>query len=140
MVYIDPERGIQSMHRKLMPTYEERLTWAPGDGHGLRVHKLGAFTIDGLNCWENWMPLARASLYAQGEDLHVALWPGGVHNTSDITWFIARESRSYIISASAIMRPKDFPTPHLILIKFYLTAKVFWPMVVPVLLDLTANG
>ena len=115
MVYIDPKKGIQSVHRKLMPTYEERLTWAPGDGHGLRVHKLGAFTIGGLNCWENWMPLARASLYAQGEDLHVALWPGGIHNTSDITRFMARESRSYIISASAIMRPKDFPqtTPHL---------------------------
>ena len=115
MVYIDPEKGIQSVHRKLMPTYEERLTWSPGDGYGLKVHKLGPFTVGGLNCWENWMPLARASLYAQGEDLHVAIWPGGIHNTSDITRFIAKEARSYIISASALMRPEDFPqtTPHL---------------------------
>lgn len=61
------------------------------------------------------MPLPRAALYGQGEDLHVAIWPGGVHNTSDITRFIAREARSYVISASGLMRRSDFPegTPHL---------------------------
>ncbi|WP_394821725.1 carbon-nitrogen hydrolase family protein [Pendulispora albinea] len=113
-VYIDPQGEIRSVHRKLMPTYEERLTWSPGDGHGLRVHRLGAFTVGGLNCWENWMPLARAALYGQGEDLHVALWPGGVHNTKDITRFAALEGRSYVISVSGLMRKKDFPreTPH----------------------------
>lgn len=115
MVYIDQEGDIGSVHRKLMPTYEERLTWSPGDGHGLRVHSLGAFTVGGLNCWENWMPLPRAALYAQGEDLHVAIWPGGDHNTHDITRFIAKESRSYVMSASGFMQKEDFPsdTPHL---------------------------
>jgi nitrilase len=115
LVYIDAEGAIQSVHRKLMPTYEERLTWAPGDGHGLRVHKLGAFTVGGLNCWENWMPLPRAALYGLGEDLHIAIWPGGVHNTQDITRFIAMESRSYVVSVSGLMRKSDFPadTPHL---------------------------
>ena len=67
-VYIGPDGVIGSVHRKLMPTYEERLTWSPGDGHGLRVHGLEAFTVGGLNCFENWMPLSRAALYAQGED------------------------------------------------------------------------
>ena len=115
LVYIDASGAICSVHRKLMPTYEERLTWAPGDGHGLRVHSLGPFTVGGLNCWENWMPLARAALYGQGEDLHIAIWPGGLHNTRDITRFIAMEARSYVISASGLMRPSDFPpeTPHL---------------------------
>lgn len=115
MVYIDTEGRIQSVHRKLMPTYEERLTWSPGDGNGLRTHPLGKFTVGGLNCWENWMPLPRAALYAQGEDLHVAIWPGNDRNTYDITRFIAKESRSYVISASGLMRPTDFPkdTPHL---------------------------
>ena len=115
LVYIDSDGIIQSVHRKLMPTYEERLTWSPGDGNGLRVHKLGAFTVGGLNCWENWMPLARAALYGQGEDLHIAIWPGGAHNTQDITRFIAIESRSYILSVSGLMRASDFPkdTPHL---------------------------
>lgn len=115
LVYIDLNGVIQSVHRKLMPTYEERLTWSPGDGHGLRVHKLGAFTVGGLNCWENWMPLARAAMYGQGEDLHIAIWPGGVHNTHDITRFIAKESRSYVASVSGLMHASDFPkdTPQL---------------------------
>ena len=115
LVYIDTGGAIGSVHRKLMPTYEERLTWAPGDGHGLRVHTLGPFTVGGLNCWENWMPLARAALYGQGEDLHIAIWPGGIHNTRDITRFIAQEARAYVVSASGLMRKLDFPpeTPHL---------------------------
>lgn len=115
LVYIDSNGAIQSVHRKLMPTYEERLTWSPGDGHGLIVHSLGAFTVGALNCWENWMPLARAALYGMGEDLHVSLWPGGAHNTRDNTRFVALESRSYVLSVSGLMRPSDFPkdTPHL---------------------------
>lgn len=118
LVYIDKSGQIQSVHRKLMPTYEERLTWSPGDGHGLRTHPLGRFTVGGLNCWENWMPLARTALYGMGEDLHVAVWPGAVRNTVDITRFIAIESRSYVISVSGLMRTSDFPenTPHLDLI------------------------
>lgn len=115
LVYIDQEGIIRSVHRKLMPTYEERLTWATGDGHGLRTHTLGSFTVGGLNCWENWLPLARAALYGQGEDLHVAVWPGSSRNTNDITRFIAIEARSYVLSVSGLMRIKDFPpeTPHL---------------------------
>ncbi len=107
LVYIDRDGRRRSIHRKTQPTYEERLAWAAGDGHGLLVHKLGAFQLGGLNCYENWMPLMRSALYAQGEDLHVAAWPGGSHNTSEITRFIAIESRSYVISASGLMRPAD---------------------------------
>ncbi|MDT0556312.1 carbon-nitrogen hydrolase family protein [Patiriisocius hiemis] len=115
LVYINAKGKIKSVHRKLQPTYDERLTWAPGDGNGLQVHKLKLFTVGGLNCWENWMPLPRASLYGQGENLHVAVWPGSDHNTKDITRFIARESRSFVISVSSLMKIEDFPpdTPHL---------------------------
>ena len=115
LVYIDGLGKIQSVHRKLQPTYDERLTWAQGDGHGLRTHALKQFTVGGLNCWENWMPLPRAALYAQGENLHIAVWPGNLNNTKDITRFIARESRSYVISVSSLMRQSDFPahTPYL---------------------------
>lgn len=107
MVYIDKSGKIGAVHRKLMPTHEERLVWAIGDGNGLRTHKLGPFTVGGLNCWENWLPLPRAALYAQGEDLHVAIWPGSARNTEDITRFIARESRSYVVSVSGLMRRED---------------------------------
>jgi len=60
------------------------------------------------------MPLSRAALYGQGEDLHIAIWPGGVHNAENITRFIAQESRSFVISVSGLMRKTDIPDyiPH----------------------------
>ncbi len=109
LVFIGAEGGIRHVHRKLMPTYEERLCWSPGDGHGLQVQRCGPFTVGALNCWENWMPLPRAALYGQGENLHVAIWPGSDRNTADITRFLAREGRSYVISVSGLMRPEDAP-------------------------------
>ena len=109
LVFIDRDGRVQSVHRKVQPTYEERLAWAAGDGHGLKVHSLGEFTVGGLNCFENWVPLLRSSLYAQGEDLHIAVWPGGGHNTPDITRFIALESRSFVLSVSGLLRPSDIP-------------------------------
>ncbi len=114
LVTINAGGDIANVHRKLMPTYEERLSWSPGDGHGLRTQRLGAFTLGALNCWENWMPLARASLYGQGEDLHVALWPGSIRNTEDITRFMAREGRSYVMSVAGLLRRDQVPeqTPH----------------------------
>jgi nitrilase len=114
LVYINEQGEIKSVHRKLQPTFDERLTWSPGDGNGLQVHSLKEFTLGGLNCWENWMPLPRAALYGLGENLHIAVWPGSDHNTRDITRFIARESRSFVISVSCLMQKSDFPedTPH----------------------------
>lgn len=106
-VHIGADGQIGSVHRKLLPTYEERLSWAPGDGYGLRVHSVGPFTVGGLNCFENWMPLSRAALYAQGEDLHVALWPGNRRNTEPTTRFLAKEGRSYVLAVSGLMRRED---------------------------------
>lgn len=108
-VFIAADGSIASIHRKLMPTYEERLSWATGDGAGLVVHRVGEFTVGALNCWENWLPLARAALHAEGEDLHIALWPGGDYNTRDITRFMAREGRSYALSVSGLLRASDVP-------------------------------
>jgi nitrilase len=108
LVFIDRHGEIKSVQRKLVPTYEERLVWGCGDGNGLRVHRLEAFTVGGLNCWENWNPLARAALYGQGEDFHVCVFPGGLHNV-DVTKFIAKESRSFVTSVCSLMRKEDFP-------------------------------
>ncbi len=119
LVYIDASGSIESVHRKLMPTYEERLCWSPGDGNGLVTHRLGPFTLGGLNCWENWMPLARAALYGLGEDLHVAIWPGGVPITREITRFMALEGRSYVLSVGGLYSkatiPESFPGRELLL-------------------------
>jgi nitrilase len=114
LVYIDPTGTIRNVHRKLCPTYDERLTWSPGDGHGLQVFPVQNFTLGALNCWENWMPLSRTALYGLGEDLHIAIWPGSKRNTEDITRFMALEGRSYVISVGSLMRRSDIPTdmPH----------------------------
>jgi len=95
-------------HRKLKPTYEERLVWADGDGKGLVVHNTPFGKVGSLNCWENWLPLARAALHQQGEMIHVAVWPGSDTLTRDISRFMALEGRSWIISVGGILRYSDF--------------------------------
>jgi nitrilase len=114
LVSIDRDGRIQNVHRKIMPTYEERLSWGVGDGHGLRVFPVGPFKVGGLNCWENWLPLLRSALHAQGEDLHVAVWPGSVRITRDITRFMAMEGRSFVLSVSGVLTRDDIPDtmPH----------------------------
>lgn len=110
LVFINANGDIGSVHRKLVPTYEERLVWANGDGNGLQTHTVNEFTVGGLNCWENWMPLSRAALYAQGENLHIAVWPGSDYNSNEISRFIARESRSYVISACSTLSLDQIPS------------------------------
>ena len=110
LVAIDPRHGIVSVHRKLKPTFGERLAWSDGDGHGLRVHEWAGFRVSGLNCWENWMPLARATLYAQGTQLHIATWPGSPWLTRDISRFIALEGRVFVLSVGAVLRREHIPT------------------------------
>ncbi|MEO1524128.1 MAG: carbon-nitrogen hydrolase family protein [Planctomycetota bacterium] len=114
LVTISREGEVLNSHRKIMPTYDERLVWAIGDGHGLRTFPLGDFTVGGLNCWENWLPLLRASLLGMGEDLHVAVWPGSPHNTVDITRFAAMEGRSFVVSVSGLLGKEHVPDdiPH----------------------------
>ena len=113
MVMIDPERGIVGVHRKLKPTYTERVTWADGDAHGLRVHEYAGWRIGGLNCWENWLPLPKFTLYSQGEQLHIATWPGGRGLTRDATRMLAIEGGVFVVSVCGLFRadlvPDDFP-------------------------------
>ena len=113
LVAIDPTEGIVSVHRKLKPTYGERLVWADGDGAGLVAHDHKGVRLTGLNCWENWMPLARTAMYETGTQIHIAAWPGSVGLTEDITRFITKEGRLFVISVGAIydatMIPADFP-------------------------------
>jgi len=74
MLYIDPE-GSVDVHRKLVPTYTERLLWGMGDGSTLTVIDSRFGKIGGLICWEHWMPLARAAMHANEEVIHIAHWP-----------------------------------------------------------------
>lgn len=74
-IFIGPDGRVLNLHRKLMPTFFEKLTWAPGDGHGLRVVETPFGNVGNLICGENTNPLARYSLIAQAEQLHISTWP-----------------------------------------------------------------
>jgi nitrilase len=109
LVAIDPQKGLVNAHRKLKPTYEERLAWGDGDGHGLRVLEHDGWRVGGLICWENWMPLARTALYAQGEELHVSVWPGSPKLVEDNCRFVALEGRVYVLGVCGVLRAPDIP-------------------------------
>lgn len=74
-VLIGDDGTVLNHHRKLVPTFYEKMVWAPGDGHGLRVADTRIGKIGALICGENTNPLARYSLAAQGEQIHISAWP-----------------------------------------------------------------
>ena len=104
---IGSDGDLLGRHRKLKPTWKERLVWADGDGLGLRTHDTRIGKIGSLNCWENWLPLARAALHQQGEFVHVAVWPGSDALVKDITRFVALEGRSWSVAACGLLRSTD---------------------------------
>ena len=73
-VRLTPE-GRRDVHRKLMPTHNERMIWVPADGSTFAPWPGPNGNIGALICWEHWMPLARAARHHDGEVLHLALWP-----------------------------------------------------------------
>ncbi len=96
-------------HRKLIPTYTERLVWGEGDGRGLRSVATPEGRVGGLICWEHWMPLARQAMHIAGEHIHVAVWPT-VHQMHQVaTRHYAFEGRCFVLAAGMIMRVKDMP-------------------------------
>ncbi len=109
LLWFSPEGELAHRHRKLMPTGGERLVHGYGDGSTLKVLETPVGRLGGLICWENYMPLARAALYAQGIEVYVApTW-----DTSD-TWVgtlrhIAKEGRCFVIGACQAIRATDLP-------------------------------
>lgn len=100
---------IANHHRKLMPTYTERLLYGQGDGHGLQAIDTAFGRVGGLICWEHWMPLTRQAMHNSGEHIHVAVWPK-VHEMLQIaTRSYAFEGRCFAIGVGQIMRVSDIP-------------------------------
>ena len=96
-------------HRKLIPTYSERLVWGQGDGRGLRSIATPGGRVGGLICWEHWMPLARQAMHMAGEHIHVAVWPT-VHQMHQVaSRHYAFEGRCFVLAAGMVMRVKDMP-------------------------------
>jgi nitrilase len=109
LLYIDPEGNLLGKHRKLVPTAPERMVWAQGDGSTLEVYDTSLGKLSGLICWENYMPLARYSLYAWGVQIYLApTWDNGEPWLSTLR-HIAKEGRVYVVGCSIAMRKEDIP-------------------------------
>jgi nitrilase len=108
-VLVGPDGTILNRHRKLVPTNPERMVWGQGDASGLRVVETPAGRVGALICWENYMPLARFALYAQGPDFHIApTWDAGGGWVSTMR-HIALEGRCWVLGNGTAMRGRDVP-------------------------------
>ena len=118
LLFHDPEGRLALKHRKLVPTNHERLVWGPGDGGGLRAVETGLGRLGGLICWENYMPLARFSLYESGVEIYVASTADDSDAWQATLVHIARESRAFVVAPSHFQRagsyPDDFPLAELL--------------------------
>ena len=112
-LYFGPDGDLLGKHRKLMPTGSERTVWGMGDGSTLPVIDTPFGRLSGLTCWENYMPLARFHLYAQGVDI----WTAPTLASGD-AWVatmrhIAREGRCYVVGVNPCLHvdqiPEGFP-------------------------------
>jgi nitrilase len=110
MLTFDADGTLLNRHRKIMPTYTERLIWGQGDGSSLKAVNTAAGRLGGLICWEHWMPLARHVLHASGEDIHIAAWPQMREMYLVASRHYAFEGRCFVIAGAAIMTARDLPT------------------------------
>ena len=109
LIIINEKGEIVNHHRKLMPTYTEKLIYGLGDGLGLKSAETAYGRINGLICWEHWMPLARQAMHDSGEHIHVAVWPK-VHEMHQIaSRQYAFEGRCFVIAAGQVLRAGSLP-------------------------------
>jgi predicted amidohydrolase len=109
-----PEGGLANHHRKLVPTFTERMVWGNGDGGGLSSLSIAGARVGGLICWEHWMPLARTAMHQAGEHIHVAVWPTANEIAQLASRHYAFEGRCFVLAVGLMMRTSDLPPdlPH----------------------------
>ena len=109
VITIDTQGRVINNHRKLMPTNPERMVWGFGDGHGLNVIDTPVGRIGSLICWENFMPLARYSLYSQGVEIYIAPTYDSGESWIGTMQHIAREGKCWVLSCGTALERKDLP-------------------------------
>ncbi len=125
LVFFAPDGTVLGRHRKLMPTFIERLFWGQGDASDLVVFDTDIGRIGGLICGEHLMTLVRAAMIAQGEDIHVAVFPGAfeLHTGPQLEepekaggfWghfevrAHAMEAGAFVISGCGVIKDADVP-------------------------------
>lgn len=106
-LFLGPDATIIGKRRKLMPTRFERMVWGRGDGTDLQVYPTDIGVLGGLICFEHSNGLYRYAIQAQGEQIHIASWPGGMpwlYDTMDAAIrHYAFESKSFVINATSLL-------------------------------------
>jgi len=105
--YLHSDGETLDLHRKLMPTYTERLIWGRGDGSTMPVLETGHGRLGGLICWEHWMPLARAAMHAKGELVHVAQWPAVKELHQIASRHYAFEGQCFVLAAGCVLTRQE---------------------------------
>jgi len=110
LLTFDANGALVNHHRKLVPTYTERLIWGPGDGHGLQAVDTAAGRVSALVCWEHWMPMARQTLHESFEQIHVAAWPSVSEMHQIASRQYAFEGRCFVLACGSILKLADLPS------------------------------
>jgi predicted amidohydrolase len=109
LLFINPEGKLSGHHRKLVPTFGERLVWGFGDAEGLKTVQTEWGKLGGLICWEHWMPPARQVLHEESEIIHVAAWPHGKERHQIASRHYAFEGRCFVLAAAMYLKRSMFP-------------------------------
>ncbi|MCX2718854.1 carbon-nitrogen hydrolase family protein [Lentiprolixibacter aurantiacus] len=109
MVYISPSGGFLGVHRKIKPTGTERIVWAEGDASTLVTFDTRVGRLGGLICWENYMPLARLSMYRKGVHIYLAPTADARPEWIDSLKHIALEGRCFVIGCNQYFTRSMYP-------------------------------
>lgn len=110
VITIGSNGDLLNHHRKLVPTFTEKMLYGHGDGFGLRAVDTSFGRVGASICWEHWMPLTRQALHDSGEHIHVALWPN-VHEMLQLaSRHYAFEGRCFVVAVGQTMKASDFPS------------------------------
>ena len=109
LLYIGPDGTLLAKHRKLKPTAAERLIWGEGDGSTLSTVETPFGTVGGLICWENYMPLARMSMYGKGVQIYLAPTADARERWQATLQHIALEGRCFVLGCNQYVHKDMYP-------------------------------
>jgi len=109
LLYFGPDGRLLGKHRKLKPTAAERLLWGEGDGSSLTFLDTDFGRVGGLICWENYMPLARTYMYAQGLDVYLAPTADARDTWQATLRHIACEGRCFVLGCNQFVTKAMYP-------------------------------
>ncbi len=109
MLYISPKKGLMGVHRKIKPTGTERLIWSESAGESLVTFNTSIGKMGGLICWENYMPLARMSIYQKGVEIYIAPTADSRDEWTSTMQHIALEGRCFVLGCNQFFTKSMYP-------------------------------